>query len=141
MPETLYVVLDANILFSATYQLNHPFLQFWKTPDVVSMTSGYAVKEVQRNCKNAEHLSRLEHLLKKTTIVSDVQGEVVPSHVKLPPKDRPILASALHAGAHYLITGDMEHFGALMDRLTETSHGNITVLRPSVFLAMLAKRT
>ncbi|MGC2583682.1 MAG: PIN domain-containing protein, partial [Acidobacteriaceae bacterium] len=114
MPEPLRVFFDANILFSASYQLQHPILAFWRAPAVACLTSFYAADETRRNCVSDQHRQRLEKLLELTHIVSDATQAPLPASIELPPKDRPILAAALQAGAVYLITGDKGHFGKWM---------------------------
>jgi uncharacterized protein len=42
--------------------------------------------------------------------------EALPQQVALPAKDRPILAAAIRAGATYLLTGDIHHFGEYFGR-------------------------
>jgi predicted nucleic acid-binding protein len=137
MPDVLRVFLDSNILFSATHKPNHGFLQFWTTPELVPMTSLYAVRETRRNCKNQSQLQRLEFLLERTVIVSDAPRNVLPRGIDLPPKDAPILLAAIDAGADLLITGDKDHFSPWMDRPLKTRHGSLMIMRPRPFLDWL----
>jgi len=137
MSERLRVFLDSNILFSATYKQNHDFLQFWTTPEIIAMTSLYAVRETRRNCNNEVQLRRLDILLEKTVIVSDASPDAVPPGIDLPAKDIPILAAAIDAGAHLLITGDKDHFSRWMNRPIRTCHGSIVIMKPRPFLDWL----
>jgi uncharacterized protein len=137
MPERLHVFLDSNILFSATYKQNHGFLRFWTTPEIVAITSLYAVRETRRNCNNENQLGRLEILLEKTVIVSDASPNGVPLGIDLPAKDVPILAAAIDAGAHLLITGDKGHFSRWMNRPIKTRDGSILIMKPRTLLDWL----
>jgi uncharacterized protein len=139
MPERPYVFLDANVIFSASYKPNSKFLAFWNTPNVLIMTSLYAAEEVRRNCETQEQSHRLEALLEQTTIVSDSYYSVLPRNIVLPEKDRPILSSAIDAGATYLVTGDRKHFGSLMNRPIKTRHGSLIIVEPRSFLNLLKK--
>ncbi|MBV8113732.1 MAG: PIN domain-containing protein [Silvibacterium sp.] len=138
MPDRLHVFLDSNILFSATYKQNHDFLRFWNTPEIIAMTSPYAVRETRRNCNSEVQLQRLDILIEKTIIVSDAAPDIVPSGIHLPAKDIPILASAIYASADLLITGDKVHFSRWMNQPIKTHHGNLLIImRPRPFLDWL----
>ncbi len=139
MPEILRVFVDANILFSAAYQADHEFLQFWAEPRVVCLTSFYAADEARRNCMSDAQRTRLEALLEQTHFVSDATGSTLPAQFRLPPKDQPILAAALQAGADYLITGDKKHFAEWMGKPIPTQVGALTILRPRQLLQLLAR--
>lgn len=138
MPEILRAFLDANVLFSASWEENHEFLQFWHEAGVVCLTSFYAADETRRNCGNDRQRVRLEALLETTHFVSDASGHPLPAGISLPAKDQPILAAALQAGADYLLTGDMRHFAKWMDQTIPARTGNLMILRPRRFLQMLA---
>ncbi|MGB6130494.1 MAG: PIN domain-containing protein [Acidobacteriaceae bacterium] len=140
MPEILRVFLDANILFSTSHKDGHDFLQFWRVPGVVCLTSFYAADETRRNCVSAAHRARLEVLLEKSHFVSDATGLSLPAPLRLPAKDQPILAAALQAGADYLITGDNRHFAEWMNIPIPTRVGTLTIMRPRPFLQLLAGR-
>jgi predicted nucleic acid-binding protein len=137
MPDPLRVFLDANILFSAAYRTSNGFVEFWNTAGLVAMTSFYAAQEVRRNCRDQEHLQRLESLLAQTIIVSDAPNRALPPFIILPAKDQPILAAAINAGADFLITGDKGHFSQWMNRPIETRHGMLMVMEPRPFLDWL----
>ncbi len=138
--EPLRIVLDANILFSASYEPDHFFLQFWRESRVVCLTSFYAADETRRNCIGEQHRRRLEVLLEMTHVVSDATGFQLPARFVLPPKDQPILAAAMQAGADFLITGDKVHFGKWMDEPIATRLGTLTIMRPRPFLQFLERK-
>lgn len=140
VPEPIRVFLDANIIFSASYAPGHDFLQFWREPNVVCLTSFYAADEVRRNCIDASHLRRCENLLEQTHLVSDATGFQPPPRFDLPVKDRPILAAALQAGADYLITGDKAHFGKWTSEPIPTAVGTLIIMRPRPFLLFLESK-
>jgi predicted nucleic acid-binding protein len=135
VPELLRVYLDANILFSASLREEHKFLQFWRMRDLVPITSMYAIDETQRNCVSSVHAARLAHLLEQTHLVSDIPGAFLPRGIVLPAKDAPVLAAAVFAGAHYVITGDKHHFGKWMNTPIQTHLGMLLIQEPSPFLA------
>jgi predicted nucleic acid-binding protein len=139
IPEDIYVFLDANVIFSASYRPDSSFLEFWRFPRITLVTSSYAVEEVRRNCRRGEHLRRLELLLDQTLIVSDPPYPILPAGIVLPPKDQPILASAIDAGAAFLITGDKNHFAPWMNRPIKTRHGSLVIMKPRPFLNLLSK--
>jgi hypothetical protein len=58
-------------------------------------------------------------------------GAQLPELVKLPEKDRPVLAAAIEHRCEILVTGDRTHFGALYGKAI----AGVTVLSP----AMLAE--
>lgn len=140
MPELRPVFLDANILFSASYEPDHLFLQFWRESRVVCLTSFYAADEARRNCVSDEHRRRFDALLETTQIVSDATGFQPLARFALPSKDRPILAAAMLAGANYLITGDKVHFGKWMNEPISTRVGSLIIVRPKAFLEFLDSR-
>ena len=62
----------------------HPFLQFWREPSVVCMTSFYAADEVRRNCVRDDHTKAVRSLLEKTHLVSDATAFQPAAHVCAP---------------------------------------------------------
>jgi len=137
VPEPLRVFLDANILSSASFEPNHPFLRFWLEPGIVCLTSFYAADEVRRNARRVGHQERLEVLLEKTHLVSDAAHFRMPAHFGLPGKDQPILAAAIQCGADFLITGDKAHFGKWMNLAIPTPVGELMTMLPKPFLQLL----
>ncbi|MGA1982744.1 MAG: hypothetical protein ABSG84_09720 [Acidobacteriaceae bacterium] len=134
MPEfpSLRVYLDSNVLFSASYDQNSVFLNFWRMRNVGVVASYYAAGEVSRNIDVDSHRQRFEALLARTELVSDTDADFLPSHVKLPMKDAPILAAAIFAGVDYLATGDKRHFSHLYG----TAVLGVRIIRPSDFLEL-----
>jgi uncharacterized protein len=134
VPDLLRIFLDGNVLFSASYKADHRFLDFWRLLDVVPLVSNYVADEARTNCIDAIHLARLESLLAKTHFVTDPLHPHLPEEILLPPKDQPVLAAAIAAGADYLITGDKNHFGRWMRRPISTHLGKLTIIGPAEFL-------
>ncbi|MES2394070.1 MAG: PIN domain-containing protein [Acidobacteriota bacterium] len=130
------VYLDANVLYSASDREKHRFLQFWQMHGVTPATSMYALGEVRRNIRLAEHHRRFDALLQRTMLVSDGPLEIIPPSVRLVPKDRAILAAAIHSSVDYLVTGDINHFGHLYG--TTISH--IKIVAPTPFLNLFSYR-
>lgn len=113
------VFLDANVLFSAAYQVESHFLKLWKMPDVRLMSSSYAAEEVRRNLQRSEQHERLERLLVSVELVSAKPVGQLPAGVYLPAKDEPILLAAIAAQATHLLTGDWKHFGPYRNTVIE----------------------
>jgi hypothetical protein len=112
------VFLDANVLFSAAYQLESNFLKLWRIPDVRLVSSVYAADEARRNLQGADQRDRLEELLRSAILVEALPGGQLPKGITLPAKDEPILLAALAANAT-LITGDWKHFGPYRNTAVE----------------------
>jgi predicted nucleic acid-binding protein len=117
----LIVFLDANVLFSAA--LGGPAFQLiWELARrgrVRLVTSAHCRIEAAANLerKRPRSASRLGRLLSDVTLAPEPLPEALASARRLvPEKDAPVLAAALAARADVLVTGDLKHFGALMDR-------------------------
>ena len=65
------------------------------------------------------------------TLTDATPAGAVPAASGLPAKDRPILLTAIAAGASYLLAGDVTHFGHLYGTAVEGVH----VLPPARYLA------
>jgi hypothetical protein len=126
------VFLDANILFSAAWRAENGLLRFWKLP-LVLVSSPYAITEAERNLsrKRPEALARLKVLLEPFEIF-DALASIESSN--LPAKDVPILAAAVAARCHVLLTGDVTDFGHVLGQAVL----GVRVLTPSMLLAELA---
>ncbi len=124
------VFLDANVLFSAAYRPGSGLRQLWRLKGVELLTSAYAIEEARRNLDEESQRARLEALLGEVRVVG-AAAVGLPGHIDLPAKDRPILLSAIQAGASHLLTGDREHFGRYFGRRL----GSVLVLPPSDYLA------
>ena len=104
--------LDANVLFSAAYRPDAGVARLWRIPDVVLLTSTFALDEARRNLSEEDQRTRLDHLLKTVEV-----GEALMLHperrggIDLPEKDWLIMGSASAGGATHLITGDLRDFG------------------------------
>lgn len=124
------VFLDANVLFSAAYSLRHSLVPLWRQKGVELITSAYAVEEALRNLSLQEQHRRLEVLLARTSVVPESSLISLPDGVQLPGKDQPILSAAIRAGATHLLTGDKEHFGALIGKRV----AGVLILSPAQYL-------
>lgn len=107
--------LDANVLFSAAYRETSGLLKLWTIPGAELFTSAYASEEARRNLLSADQRARLEDLLARTRIVPESDAPL-PSGVRLPDNDIPILKAAIAAGATHLITGDVKDFGRYLGK-------------------------
>jgi predicted nucleic acid-binding protein len=115
------VFLDANILFSAAIggPVFELLLELAQAGRVRLTTSRGCVLEAERNLerKRADSRQALDALL-QVVLVADREE---PEHVEwakrlIDTEDVHVLASARSAGADVLLTGDVTHFGVLMDR-------------------------
>src|SRR5437867_2659729 len=117
------VFLDANVLFSAAYRETGSVRAFFLLADAGAcerVSSGYAVDEARRNirAKHPERSADLESLLGRIALCPEPAPATLAwaaTH-RLPAKDPPILAAAIDARCHLLVTGDRTHFGALFGR-------------------------
>jgi uncharacterized protein len=132
--EIVRVFLDANVLFSAAYKPDNRFLQFWMLMDVVVLTSPYVADEARRNCVNMPHRNRLKLLIEQTHLVTVPLHPLLPEDIHLPLKDQPVLAATLQAGANFLATGDINHFGPYMEAPIHTPTGKLNIIAPGKFL-------
>ena len=135
--------LDANVLFSAAHRPEGRcagLLELAGRKRCALLTSPYAVEETRRNIreKSPAALGRLDHLLQSVRMTEEAPSDLVREAVVrhgVPASDGPILAAALKSGAGYLVTGDRNHFGRLMDR--RISDLAVQVLSPASALRLL----
>jgi predicted nucleic acid-binding protein len=125
------VFLDANVLYSAAYIEFSGLTRLWTFDDIVILISPYAIEEATRNLKldRVDALPRLKRLIDAASIVDAPHGLENRFNIRIDPKDLPILMSAIHGKADYLLTGDARHFGHLYGRQIE----GVLVLRPSAY--------
>ena len=121
------IFLDANVLFSAAYRPDAGLARLWQLERVELMTSDYAAQEATLNLSEKDQRVRLARLLEKVRMITAVAP--LPTGVRLPEKDQPILQAALQARATHLLTGDKEHFGAHFGRRL----GGVLVLPPAEY--------
>lgn len=121
------VFLDANILFSAAWREDAGLLRLWHLSDITLLTSRYAFEEARRNLETQEQLQRLATLMAKVEFVPDSAHGDLPSKVRLPEKDRPILLAAIRGHGTHLLTGDKQRFGSLYG----TPITGVRILRPA----------
>jgi predicted nucleic acid-binding protein len=110
------IFLDANILFSAAWHEPNRFATIWKHPDLLLVTSSYALAEAERNVvlKRPVGVVRLAHLVSNIEINASIA--VLESDYGLPEKDLPILQAAVGSSCEALLTGDKTHFGHLFGK-------------------------
>ena len=109
------VFLDANVLFSAAYRETSGLRVLWRHSGTELLTSAYAAEEARRNLPDADQRARLEELLAGIRIVAESDAPL-PSGVRLPDKDLPILRAAIGADATHLLTGDFKDFRRYLGR-------------------------
>jgi len=123
--------LDANVLFSAAYKPDARILHLWRLKDCLLCTSRYAAEEARINLMEGVQQQRLTNLLEKLRFF-DVSARNLPREISLPEKDVPILLAAIEARAHYLLTGDLRHFGAYFGKKVE----GVTILSPTQYFKL-----
>lgn len=121
------VFLDANVLFSAALG-GEAFRLIWLLAEqgrLELFTSPLCYMEAAFNLerKRPQAAPRLPLLMRRVQRVAEPEGTDPPSDEplktlfqSLPEKDRPVLQAALYAQAQILLTGDLRHFGSLMNR-------------------------
>lgn len=132
--------LDANVLFTAAHNPKGKaafLLELAGEGHWICLTSRLAIEEARRNLerKFPDRLDAFYTLLTFVTIVADRAAE--DCTLQLAEKDRPIFAAALAADASHLLTGDLQHFGAWMNRPADTA--GIVVQTLSAFLSDIAR--
>ena len=106
------VFLDANILFSVAYG-SYSLSRLWdlsRKGYCVLLVSHYVIEEAKRNLTMEEQLNSLDMYLTNVRVVLEADPSLA-CPVYLPDKDKPVLMSAISAGADYFLTGDIVHFG------------------------------
>lgn len=113
------VFLDANVLFTAAHNPHGKtalLMQLAAANSFKLFTSAYAREEAERNisAKYPGSLTGFKHLIKSITVVP-VTNPPADYPKILPAKDAPIFAAAVYCRATHLLTGDIKHFGPLMN--------------------------
>jgi uncharacterized protein len=108
--------LDANVLVSAAWKDSSKVLRLWNLPRVELITSNLIVEECRRNLPFAGQLERLARVLLRVRVLVFPRPPQLENSPPLPEKDRHVLAAAVLARAHFLVTGDYKHFGAWFGR-------------------------
>ena len=125
------IFLDANVLFSAAYRLDMPLRKLFSLPNVMLVTSAYALEEANRNLASEQQRAELQRLCKSVEVVSvlPLQGE---SSIlaKFPENDRPILWAAISVRATHLLSGDFKAFGRFYGQTIE----GVAIMPPAEYL-------
>ena len=125
------VFLDANVLYSAAYQPASSLTRLWELPEAHLVTSAYAYHEARINLREEDQRERLDRLMGSVEMLERVPAPApLPAGVELPPKDRPILSSAVATKATHLLTGDFQHFGPYFGRTV----AGVLILPPGEYL-------
>ena len=122
------IFLDANVLFSAAYKSGTEISQLWNLKDVRLCSSRYSLEEARVNLENAEQHTRLAELAGVLDFFEPTNHEL-PTAIRLPDKDIPIMLAAIEARANYLLTGDKRHFGSYYGKKI----AGVTILPPSQY--------
>jgi uncharacterized protein len=107
-----FVFLDANVLFSVAYG-SVGLRQLWELSAKGACTliaSRYVIEEARRNLAGSDQPRMLDEYLAEIEVVHEADPDLS-CPIDLPEKDVPVLMAAICAGADYLLTGDIKHFG------------------------------
>ena len=115
------IFLDANILFSAARADGavRALLNLLQEAGHACCVDAYVLEEARRNllAKSASGLIWLEDSITEFQVQPiRLRDKELEAHLPVVEKDQPVLAAAILAGCHYLVTGDRTHFGALFGR-------------------------
>lgn len=130
--------LDANVLFTAAHNTHGKaalVIELGATGHWEVFSSKFAIEEARRNLyiKYPQCLETCGAIEASLHLAEHQPGLRSPEG--LPAKDRPIFQAALACGATHLLTGDLKHFGAFLDRPDETY--GIRIQTVAAFLAGL----
>ncbi len=134
--------LDANVIFSAAHGeegRSHDLVALARGGHCELFTSTHALEEARRNLelKSGRFERRLAEALAQITVAAEAPAGLVEwaKEQRLPLKDAPILAAAVHVKADLLVTGDKRDFGHLFGRELRGTR----VVTPAAALAMVLK--
>ena len=133
------IFLDANILFSAAKSDGaiRRLLNELKREGHHCVADSYVIGEARKNLerKYPSALASLDEVIAGVDSSAKISAPVFSEH-RLPDKDRPVMAAAVHHRCQALMTGDKLHFGALYGQTI----GGVTIHSPqSLAEALLEK--
>jgi predicted nucleic acid-binding protein len=132
------VFLDANVLFTAAHNPKGKaafVIELGASGYFSLFTSNAALEETERN-PSAKYPDSLPNLKEFLGCISVLGADLsMPFPEGLPPKDAVIFQAAVTCRAAHFLTGDLRHFGSLMNR-PDTTNG-IVIQTVSDFLAAL----
>ncbi|MBN2284563.1 MAG: PIN domain-containing protein [Deltaproteobacteria bacterium] len=121
--KTIKIFLDSNVILSGLFSETGPpriilDILCAHIPGVSGVTGHYNLMEIERNIK--KKMPQVYPVYEKYMPLLNLKIIPLPSsddiqehsgHVR--DKDTPVIVSALHSGADYLVTGDKKDFGTL----------------------------
>ena len=132
------VFLDANVLFTAAHNPHGKaafIVELGTAGHFLLFTSHAALMEAERNlaAKSPHSLAFLEALMNNITLVAADRSATFSD--SLPANDALIFQAARSCHATHLLTGDLRHFGPLMNRPDATF--SITIQTVAQFLSAM----
>lgn len=138
----IHAVLDTNVLASGVLRFEREestpgaILRAWYAEAFVLVTSDHLIAEIERTLAKPYFAQRIPEARRATALTAFVQDAaratitVGVSGVASHPKDDLVLATAVSAGADYLVTGDrkLQALG---------SYRGVIIVSPRVFLSLL----
>ncbi len=133
------VFLDANVLFTAAHNPGGKaafVIELGAAGHFEVCTSRAAWREAERNlaARYPDCLQALASMMPGISVVSMDPSCAVPD--SLPPQDAVIFQSAVSCRATHFLTGDLRHFGPMMNQPQKTS--SVVVQTVAEFLARLS---
>jgi predicted nucleic acid-binding protein len=104
--------LDAGVLVSAAWKEGSKVIRLWQMEGAELVTSNHVVAECRPNLPQGEPQERLSRLLSQLRVLEFERLPILENAPQdLDSKHQHVLAAAVLARAHFLVTGDIRHFG------------------------------
>ena len=142
------VFLDANVIFAASDSATgaaRVLVRLSKQAEGITLlATPYTIDEAERNIQrelpsaHPEFLAVREHLSTTLEPSEELVANLnthLPSGIRLPKKDLPVLGGAIVADADWLLTHDGDHFGPLYGKTVQ----GVEIMKPSTALRRLRR--
>ena len=142
------VFLDANVIFAAsdsTRGAARVLVRLSKqAEDITLLATAYTIDEAQRNIQRDQPTAitgfyevrgHLSVSLEPSEALVASLNSYLPTGIRLPSKDLPVLGGAIVAGADWLLTHDEDHFGPLYGKTVQ----GVEIVKPGTALRRLRR--